>query len=118
MKRRYYGYQRLHFGDKIRLETRRRWPLTDRANPMLGCGDSAGSAAARCRPDIRVERSSRIAIPIASFTGLVRPSPFFYDPSFDLFRGASIYPRQYLLKGRKELLPPALGTLVVLLLIR
>src|SRR6266446_4099996 len=31
---------------------------------------------------------------------------------------ASIYPRQYLLQGRKELLPPALGTLIGLLLIR
>src|SRR6266478_2237865 len=31
---------------------------------------------------------------------------------------ASIYPRQYLLQGRKELLPPALGALVGLLLIR
>src|SRR2546430_14972691 len=39
-------------------------------------------------------------------------------PSSDLFRRASIYPRQYLLQGRKEPLPPALGALVVLRLIR
>src|SRR5205807_8026917 len=39
-------------------------------------------------------------------------------PSSDLFRRASIYPRQDLLQGRKELLPPALGALVVLRLIR
>src|SRR5947209_11926417 len=39
-------------------------------------------------------------------------------PSSDLFRRASIYPRQDLLQGRKEPLPPALGALVVLRLIR
>src|SRR6266496_2927402 len=39
-------------------------------------------------------------------------------PSSDLLRRASVYPRQYLLQGRKELLPPALGALVGLLLIR
>src|SRR6266446_2774657 len=39
-------------------------------------------------------------------------------PSSDLFRRASIYPRQDLLQGRKEPLPPVLGTLVGLLLIR
>src|SRR5207248_10431329 len=33
-------------------------------------------------------------------------------------RQTSIYPRQYLLQGRKEPLPPALGALVVLRLIR
>src|SRR5439155_12931655 len=33
-------------------------------------------------------------------------------------RQTSIYPRQYLLQGRKELLPPALGALVVVRLIR
>src|SRR5437016_5278862 len=38
--------------------------------------------------------------------------------SFELCRQTSIYPRQYLLQGRKELLPPALGALVGLLLIR
>src|SRR5437763_1304009 len=38
--------------------------------------------------------------------------------SFDLLRTASVYPRQDLLQGRKEPLPPALGALVVLLLIR
>src|SRR5271166_6733707 len=38
--------------------------------------------------------------------------------SFELCRHTSIYPRQYLLQGRKELLPPALGALVGLLLIR
>src|SRR5215469_6965880 len=41
-----------------------------------------------------------------------------YDPSFDVLRSASIYPRQYLLQVCKELLPPALGTLIVLRLIR
>lgn len=40
------------------------------------------------------------------------------SPSSDLLRRASIYPRQDLLQGRKELLPPALGALVGLLLIR
>src|ERR1017187_909 len=39
-------------------------------------------------------------------------------PSSDLFRRASIYPRQDLLQVCKELLPPALGALVGLLLIR
>src|SRR5437588_13041598 len=39
-------------------------------------------------------------------------------PSSDLFRRASVYPRQHLLQGRKEPLPPALGALVGLLLIR
>src|ERR1700704_5740434 len=39
-------------------------------------------------------------------------------PSSDLFRRASVYPRQDLLQGRKEPLPPALGALVVLRLIR
>src|SRR5260370_24546656 len=39
-------------------------------------------------------------------------------PSSDLFRTASVYPRQDLLQGRKEPLPPALGALVGLLLIR
>src|ERR1700730_10547379 len=39
-------------------------------------------------------------------------------PSFDLFRRASVYPRQDLLQGGKEPLPPALGALVGLLLIR
>src|ERR1700681_1914082 len=39
-------------------------------------------------------------------------------PSSDLFRRASVYPRQDLLQGRKEPLPPALGALVGLLLIR
>src|SRR6266567_1292335 len=39
-------------------------------------------------------------------------------PSSDLFRRASVYPRQDLLQGRKEPLPPALGTMVGLLLIR
>src|SRR5216683_7222675 len=39
-------------------------------------------------------------------------------PSFDLFRRASVYPRQDLLQGRKEPLPPVLGALVGLLLIR
>src|SRR5262245_30045453 len=38
--------------------------------------------------------------------------------SFELRRQTSIYPRQYLLQGRKEPLPPALGALVGLLLIR
>src|SRR5262245_65969522 len=38
--------------------------------------------------------------------------------SFKLRRQTSIYPRQYLLQGRKEPLPPALGALVGLLLIR
>src|SRR6478672_22917 len=38
--------------------------------------------------------------------------------SFDLFRRASIYPRQDLLQVCKELLPPILGALVGLLLIR
>src|SRR5882672_11722426 len=38
--------------------------------------------------------------------------------SFDLFRRASVYPRQDLLQVRKELLPPELGALVGLLLIR
>src|SRR5271157_1479855 len=38
--------------------------------------------------------------------------------SFELCRHTSIYPRQYLLQGRKEPLPPALGALVGLLLIR
>src|SRR5580692_4724614 len=38
--------------------------------------------------------------------------------SFELCRQTSLYPRQYLLQGRKELLPPALGALVGLLLIR
>src|ERR1700720_2368300 len=38
--------------------------------------------------------------------------------SFDLFRRASVYPRQYLLKRSDEPLPPALGALVGLLLIR
>jgi hypothetical protein len=38
--------------------------------------------------------------------------------SFALCRQTSIYPRQYLLQGRKEPLPPALGALVGLLLIR
>src|SRR6476660_1554350 len=52
-----------------------------------------------------------VTIPIASFT-------LFYDPSFDLFRRASIHPRQDLLQVCKELLPPALGALVGLLLIR
>src|ERR1700688_145727 len=35
-----------------------------------------------------------------------------------LAQQSSIYPRQYPLQGRKELLPPALGALVLLLLIR
>src|SRR6266571_8739944 len=39
-------------------------------------------------------------------------------PSSDLLRRASVYPRQYLLQGRKEPQPPALGALVVLRLIR
>src|ERR1700726_3546196 len=39
-------------------------------------------------------------------------------PSSDLFRRASVYPRQYLLQICKEPLPPALGALVGLLLIR
>src|ERR1700719_2611319 len=39
-------------------------------------------------------------------------------PSSDLFRRASVYPRQDLLQGRKEPLPPVLGALVGLLLIR
>src|ERR1700676_363249 len=39
-------------------------------------------------------------------------------PSSDLFRRASVYPRQDLLQGRKEPRPPALGALVGLLLIR
>src|ERR1700730_1495659 len=39
-------------------------------------------------------------------------------PSSDLFRRASVYPHQDLLQGRKEPLPPALGALVVLRLIR
>src|SRR6266851_1389130 len=39
-------------------------------------------------------------------------------PSFDLFRRASVDPRQDLLQGRKEPLPPVLGALVGLLLIR
>src|SRR6476660_3398718 len=52
-----------------------------------------------------------VTIPIASFT-------LFYDPSFDLFRRASIHPPQDLLQVCKELLPPALGALVVLRLIR
>src|SRR3984893_11830834 len=38
--------------------------------------------------------------------------------SFELCRQTSIYPRQYLLQGRKELLPPALGALVGLRLVR
>jgi hypothetical protein len=38
--------------------------------------------------------------------------------SFELCRQTSIYPCQYLLQGRKDLLPPALGALVGLLLIR
>src|ERR1700732_5301623 len=38
--------------------------------------------------------------------------------SFELCRQTSIYPRQYLLQGRKELPPPALGALVGLLLTR
>src|SRR5215475_10459668 len=38
--------------------------------------------------------------------------------SFDLFRRASLYPRQDLLQSRKELLPSALGALVGLLLVR
>src|SRR5258707_13115640 len=38
--------------------------------------------------------------------------------SFDLFRRASVYPRQDLLQVSKELLPPELGALVGLLLIR
>jgi hypothetical protein len=37
---------------------------------------------------------------------------------FELHSPASVYPRQYLLQDRKELLPPALGALVGLLLIR
>src|SRR3984893_3766495 len=39
-------------------------------------------------------------------------------PSFELCRRTSTYPRQYLLQGRKEPLPPVLGALVGLLLIR
>src|SRR6202790_5588898 len=39
-------------------------------------------------------------------------------PSSDLFRRGSVYPRQYLLQGREEPRPPALGALVGLLLIR
>src|SRR5437016_9224568 len=39
-------------------------------------------------------------------------------PSFDSFRRASVYPRQDLLQRRKELLPPVLGAMVGLLLIR
>jgi hypothetical protein len=38
--------------------------------------------------------------------------------SFELRRQTSIYPRQYLLQVCKEPLPPALGALVGLLLIR
>src|ERR1700730_8704220 len=38
--------------------------------------------------------------------------------SFDLCRRTSVYPRQDLLQGYKELLPPVLGALVSLLLIR
>src|SRR5215471_12735696 len=41
-----------------------------------------------------------------------------YDPSCGLLRSASIYPRQHLLQVCKELLPPALGALVVPRLIR
>src|SRR4030088_2968973 len=41
-----------------------------------------------------------------------------YLLSFELCRQTSIYPRQDLLQGRKEPLPPALGALVGLLLIR
>src|SRR3979490_3342242 len=37
---------------------------------------------------------------------------------FELYRQTSIYPPQHLLEGRKELLPPELGALVGLLLIR
>jgi hypothetical protein len=40
------------------------------------------------------------------------------QPSFELCRQTSVYPRQDLLQGRKELLPPALGARVGLLLIR
>src|ERR1700723_3793098 len=43
---------------------------------------------------------------------------FSTGPGFELCRQTSIYPRQYLLKGRKELLPPVPGALVGLLLIR
>src|SRR5947209_390738 len=42
----------------------------------------------------------------------------FNGTSFELCRQTSVYPRQYLLQVRKELLPPALGALVVLRLIR
>jgi len=40
-----------------------------------------------------------------------------YD-ALELCRQTLIYPRQYLLQGRKELLPAVLGALVVLRLIR
>src|SRR5215813_2654961 len=39
-------------------------------------------------------------------------------PGLELCQPTSIYPRQYLLQDRKELRPPALGALGVLLLIR
>ncbi len=39
-------------------------------------------------------------------------------PSFELCRQISVYPRQDLLQGRKEPLPPVVGALVGLLLIR
>src|SRR3981081_3447249 len=39
-------------------------------------------------------------------------------PRSELCRQTSVYPRQYLLQGRKELLPPALGALVGPLLTR
>src|SRR6266571_3541502 len=52
-------------------------------------------------------------------TGLGSPPTFSCShPSFELCRQTSIYPRQDLLQGRKEPLPPGLGALVGLLLIR
>src|SRR6266571_1629987 len=52
-------------------------------------------------------------------TGLGSPPTFSCShPSFELCRQTSIYPRQDLLQGRKEPLPPVLGALVGLLLIR
>ena len=57
-------------------------------------------------------------LPVSKFDWGLVLLRLFYDPSFGLFRRAAVYPRHYLLKRSDEALPPALGALVVLRLIR
>src|SRR5229473_725063 len=66
----------------------------------------------------RLARSFLAALHIAAIRRCLRYATLQSGPSFELCRQASVYPRHDLLQVCKELLPPALGALVGLLLIR